>query len=111
MPEISPETILNLPLEVNIVAAIFAFAGILLLIMSFSRLRQRYLVSAGIYGILSSGLVVIAIVLIACSINLYTYSRIIYEQEANGRSTNSTKERRVNLMCETEIELPNYFVL
>jgi hypothetical protein len=38
-------------------------------------------------------------------------SRIIYEQEANGRSTNSTKERRVNLMCETEIELPNYFVL
>ena len=38
-------------------------------------------------------------------------SRIIYEQEANGWSTNSTKERRVNLMCETEIELPNYFVL
>jgi len=81
MPEISPETILKLPLEVNVVAAIFAFAGILLLIMSFSRLKQRYLVSAGIYGILSSGLVVIAIVLIACSVNLYTYSRIIYEQD------------------------------
>ena len=81
MPEISPETLLNLPLGVNIIAAILAFSGILLLILSFSRLRQRYLVSAGFYGILSSGLVVIAIVLIACSMNLYTYSRIIYEQE------------------------------
>lgn len=81
MPEISPETILKLPLEVNIVAAIFAFAGILFLILSFSRLRQRYLVSAGIYSILSSGLVLTAIALIACSLNLYTYSRIIHEQD------------------------------
>ncbi len=81
MLEISPETILKLPLGVNIVAVILAFSGILLLILSFSRLRQRYLVSAGIYSILSSGLVVIAIVLIACSMNLYTYSRIIHEQD------------------------------
>lgn len=81
MPEINPETILKLPLPVNIVAVMLAISGILLLILSFSRLRQRYLVSAGIYGILSSGLVLIAVVLIACSMNLYTYSRIIHEQD------------------------------
>ncbi|MFT5426859.1 MAG: hypothetical protein ACI9ZT_001806 [Gammaproteobacteria bacterium] len=81
MPEMSPDTILKLPFEVNIVAAIFIFAGISLLLLSFYRLRHRYLVSASIYGILSSGLVLTAIALIACSLNLYTYSRIIHEQK------------------------------
>lgn len=80
MPEISPETILNLPLKLNVVVAFVAFAGILLLILAFSRLRRRFLVSASIYSISGSGLVIIAITLIACSMNFYTYNRLIHEQ-------------------------------
>jgi hypothetical protein len=85
MPEITPEitleTILNLPLGVNLIAALMALSGLLLLMLSFSRLRQRQLISAGVYGSLSSGLLIIAIALIALSINLYTYHRLSHEQD------------------------------
>ena len=81
MPEITPEHILSLPLEVNIVAVLMVFTGILLLILSFSRLSQNRLISASIYGVLSPGLVLMAIVLIACSMNLYTYKRLGHEQD------------------------------
>jgi len=81
MPEITPEHILSLPLGVNIVAVLMAFTGLLLLILSFSRLGQNRLISAGIYGVLSPGLVLMAIVLIACSMNLYTYKRFSHEQD------------------------------
>ncbi|MCH8845179.1 MAG: cation/multidrug efflux pump [Proteobacteria bacterium] len=80
-PEITLETILELPLEVNMIAALMALSGLLLLVLSFSRLRQRQLISAGIYSSLSSGLLVIAIALIALSMNLHTYRRLSHEQD------------------------------
>ncbi len=80
-PEITLETILKLPLEVNMIAALMALSGLLLLVLSFSRLRQRQLISAGIYSSLSSGLLMIAIALIALSVNLYTYHRLSHEQD------------------------------
>lgn len=85
MPEISPEiifkTILQLPMEVNIIAVLMALSGLLLFVLSFSRLRQRRLISAGIYSSFSSVLLLIAIVLIALSINLHTYHRLSHEQD------------------------------
>ena len=85
MPEINLEiilkTVLKLPLEVNIIAALMAFTGLLLLVLFFSRLKQKRLVSAGIYGSFSLGLLVLAIVLIALSMNLHTYHRLSHERE------------------------------
>jgi len=63
------------------IAALMALSGLLLLVLSFSRLRQRQLISAGVYSSLSSGLLVLAIVLIALSMNLYTYRRLSHEQD------------------------------
>lgn len=80
-PEITLETILKLPLEVNMIAALMALSGLLLLVLSFYRLRQKQLISAGVYSSLSSGLLVLAIVLIALSMNLHTYRRLSHEQD------------------------------
>jgi len=63
------------------IAALMALSGLLLLVLSFSRLRQRQLISAGIYSSFSSGLLMIAIALIALSMNLYTYHRLSHEQD------------------------------
>jgi len=89
MPEISPEiiskfsldTVLQLPLEVNVIAALIALTGLLLAMIAFSRLRHKRLVLAGIFSTFSSVLLVLAIVLISLSTNLYTYHRISHEQD------------------------------
>ena len=89
MPEISPyiiskfnlETILQLPLEVSIIAVLIALTGLLLAVISFSRLGQKRLLSAGIYSSFSCVLLVLAVALIALSMNLYTYHRISHEQD------------------------------
>lgn len=89
MPEISPdiiskfnlETILQLPLEVSIIAVLIALTGLLLAVISFSRLGQKRLLSAGIYSSFSCVLVVLVVALIALSMNLYTYHRISHEQD------------------------------
>ena len=85
MPEINLEiilkTVLKLPLEVNIIAALMAFTGLLLLVLFFSRLKQKRLISAGIYGSFSLGLLVLAIVMIALSMNLHTYHRLSHERD------------------------------
>jgi len=89
MPEISPEfiskisieTVLQLPLAVNLIAVFIAITGLFLAVMSFSRLRQKRLLSAGIYSSSSSVLLVLAIALIALATNLYTYHRISHEQD------------------------------
>jgi len=89
MPEISPdiiskfnlETILQLPLEVSIIAVLIGLTGLLLAVISFSRLGQKRLLSAGIYSSFSCVLVVLAVALIALSMNLYTYHRISHEQD------------------------------
>ena len=89
MPEISPEiiskfnleTIHQLPLEVNVIAVLIVFTGLLLAVISYSRLRQKRLLSAGIYSSSSSVLLVLAVALIALATNLYTYHRISHEQD------------------------------
>ena len=89
MPEISPEiisiigleTILQLPLAVNLIAVLIVLTGLLLAVKSLSRLRQKRLLSAGIYCSFSSVLLVLAVALIALSMNLYTYHRISHEQD------------------------------
>jgi len=89
MPEINPEfiskisieTILQLPLAVNLIAALMTFSGLLLAVISISRLRQKRLLPAGIYFSFSSVLMVMAIILIALTMNLYTYQRINHEQD------------------------------
>ncbi|MCH7774156.1 MAG: cation/multidrug efflux pump [Bacteroidetes bacterium] len=89
MPEISPEiiskisleTILQLPLAVNVIAILIVLIGLLLAVKSLSRLRQKRLLSAGIYCSFSSVLLVLAVALIALSMNLYTYHRISHEQD------------------------------
>ena len=89
MPEISPEiiskfnleTIPQLPLEVNVIAVLIALTGLFLAVISFARLRQKRLLSAGIYSSSSSVLLILAVVLIALSMNLYTYHRISHEQD------------------------------
>jgi len=89
MPEISPdiiskfnlETILQLPLKVSIIAVLIALTGLLLAVISFSRLGQKRLLSAGIYSSFSCVLLVLAVALIALSMNLYTYHRISHEQD------------------------------
>ena len=89
MPEISPEiisiisldTILQLPLAVNVIAILIVLTGLLLAVKSLSRLRQKRLLSAGIYCSFSSVLLVLAVALIALSMNLYTYHRISHEQD------------------------------
>ncbi len=89
MPEISPdiiskfnlETILQLPLEVSIIPVLIALTGLLLAVISFSRLGQKRLLSAGIYSSFSCVLLVLAVALIALSMNLYTYHRISHEQD------------------------------
>ena len=89
MPEINPEfiskisieTVLQLPLAVNLIAALMTFSGLLLAVISISRLRQKRLLPAGIYFSFSSVLMVMAIILIALTMNLYTYQRINHEQD------------------------------
>jgi len=89
MPEICPdiiskfnlETIPQLPLEVNVIAVLIAFTGLLLATISYSRLRQKRLLSAGIYSSFSGVLLVLTVALIAFSMNLYTYHRINHEQD------------------------------
>jgi len=89
MPEISPdiiskfnlETILQLPLKVSIIAVLIALTGLLLAVISFSRLGQKRLLSAGIYSSFSCVLLVLVVALIALSMNLYTYHRISHEQD------------------------------
>jgi len=89
MPEIIPEiiskinleTILQLPLSVNVIAVFIALTGLLLAVVSFSRLRQKRLLSAGIYSSSSLVLLVLAVALIALATNLYTYHRISHEQD------------------------------
>jgi hypothetical protein len=79
--EISPETVLQLPLEVNVIAGLIVFTGLFLAIISISRLRQKRFLSAGIYSSSSTVLLVLAVALIALSVNLYTYQRISHEQD------------------------------
>jgi hypothetical protein len=89
MPEISPEfiskigleTILQLPLAVNVIAVLIVLTGLSLAVKSVSRLRQKRLLSAGIYCSCSSVLLVLAVALIALSMNLYSYHRISHEQD------------------------------
>jgi len=89
MPEISPEflsnisleTVLQLPLAVNVISILIVLTGLMLAVKSLSRLRQKRLLSAGIYCSFSSVLLVLAIVMIALSMNLYTYQRINHEQD------------------------------
>jgi len=89
MPEISPEiiskisleTILQLPLAVNVIAVLIVLTGLLLAVKSLSRLRQKRLLSAGIYCSFSSVLLVLSVALIALSMNLYSYHRISQEQD------------------------------
>ena len=89
MPEISPEiiseigleTILQLPLAVNVIAVLIVLTGLLLAVKSLSRLRQKRLLSASIYCSFSSVLLVLAVALIALSMNLYSYQRISHEQD------------------------------
>jgi hypothetical protein len=80
-PELSPETVLQLPLEVNVIAGFIVLSGLLLAIISISRLRQKRFLSAGIYSSSSTVLFVLAVALIALSVNLYTYQRISHEQD------------------------------
>jgi hypothetical protein len=88
-PEISPgiiskislDNVLQLPLEVNVIAGLIVFTGLLLAMISFARLRQKRLLSAGIYSSFSTVLLLVALALIALSINLYTYHRINHEQD------------------------------
>jgi hypothetical protein len=89
MPEISPGIIseislgnvLQLPLQVNVIAGLIVFTGLLLALISFARLRQKRLLAAGIYSSFSTVLLVLAVALIALSMNLYTYHRINQEQD------------------------------
>jgi len=89
MPEISPGIIseislgnvLQLPLQVNVIAGLIVFTGLLLAMISFARLRQKRLLAAGIYSSFSTVLLVLAAALIALSMNLYTYHRINQEQD------------------------------
>jgi len=89
MPEISPEiiskfnleTILQLPLSVNVITVLIVLTGLLLAVISYSRLRQKRLLSAGIYCSFSSVLLVLAVALIALSMNLYSYHRISHKQD------------------------------
>ncbi len=89
MPEISPEilskisleTILQLPLAVNVITILIVLTGLLLAVISLSRLRQKRLLSAGFYCSFSSVLLMLAVALIALSMNLYTYHRISHEQD------------------------------
>lgn len=81
MPQIAAEHILELPHELTIIAALIAFVGLLLLTLSFSRLRQKRLLSSAVYSTLSPVFLLLAFVLIACGMNLYTYQRISHEQD------------------------------
>ncbi len=85
IPELIPEPVLGsmleLPSEINIIAALLALIAILLLLLSFARLRKKRLISAAFYSALSPGFMLIAIILIACTLNLYTYHRISHEQD------------------------------
>ncbi len=79
--KISPEAVLQLPLAVNLIAVLMVFSGLFLAVRSISRLRQKRLRSAGIYCSFGSVLLVLAIILIALSMNLHTYQRINHEQD------------------------------
>ena len=79
--KISLEAVLQLPLAVNLIAALMVFSGLFLALISISRLRQKRLLPAGIYCSLSSVLLVLAIAIIFLSMNLYTYQRISHEQD------------------------------
>ena len=79
--KISLETVLQLPLAVNLIAALMVFSGLFLAVISISRLRQKRLLPAGIYCSFSSVLLMLAIILITLSMNLYTYQRISHEQD------------------------------
>jgi len=79
--KISPETVLLLPLEVNVIAGLIVLIGLLLAMTGFARLRQKRFLSAGIYSSFSTVMLVLSVALIALSINLYTYNRISHEQD------------------------------
>jgi len=79
--KISPETVLLLPLEVNVIAGLIVLIGLLLAMTGFARLRQKRFLSAGIYSSFSTVMLVLSVALIALSINLYTYHRISHEQD------------------------------
>ncbi|RKZ71184.1 MAG: cation/multidrug efflux pump [Gammaproteobacteria bacterium] len=79
--KISLDNVLQLPLEVNVIAGLIVFTGLLLAVIAFARLRQKRLLSAGIYSSISTVLLVLAVALIALSMNLYTYNRISHEQD------------------------------
>ncbi len=66
---------------ITIIALVIALLGVLLFVKGMLRLRRGRLIAAGAHGVFGATLIAIGTLVLAVSINLYTYSRLTLERD------------------------------